>query len=74
MIIKSCVHFGICKMIRSIDHRDCLLRYLCELEALRLDAEKNGTGPDPGIEEDFFLLKVAKYNVEGTTYLIGSRH
>jgi hypothetical protein len=47
-------------MIRSIDHRDCLLRYLCELEALRLDAEKNGTGLDPAIEDDLFLLKVAK--------------
>ena len=61
LLMSIIIVYHFCKMIRSIDHRDCLLRYLCELEALRLDAEKNGTGPDPGIEEDFFLLKVAKY-------------
>ena len=51
-------------MIRSIDHRDCLLRYLCELEALRLDAEKNSTLLDPAIEDDLFLIKVAKYQLK----------
>lgn len=50
-------------MIRMIDHRDCLLRYLCELEASRDEAMKNHTALDPALEADLFLLKVAKYKI-----------
>lgn len=49
------------QMIRTIDHHECLLRYLCELEALRNESEKTGLSLDPAMEEHLILLKVAKY-------------
>lgn len=48
------------QLIRSIDHQDCLLRYLCELEALRVDAELKSTAMDPDFEADLILLRVAR--------------
>lgn len=47
-------------MISEIDHHHCLLRYLCELETLRLEAEKSSSALDPDLEPDLILLKVAK--------------
>lgn len=47
-------------MARTLDTNDCLLRFLCELEACRRDAEANKYALDPDLESDLILLKVAK--------------
>lgn len=46
-----------------MDRQSCLLRFLCELEGSRHEAEKNNLRLDPDLEEDLILLKVAKYVV-----------
>ncbi len=48
------------QVIRALDHKDCLLRFLCELEAHRSYAEKNNCTLDPDLESHLILLKVAK--------------
>ncbi|XP_046655549.1 uncharacterized protein LOC124349087 [Daphnia pulicaria] len=51
---------NILKLILSMDRQSCLLRFLCELEGSRHEAEKNNLRLDPDLEEDLILLKVAK--------------
>ncbi|EFX87473.1 hypothetical protein DAPPUDRAFT_306352 [Daphnia pulex] len=51
---------NILKLILSMDRQSCLLRFLCELEGSRKEAEKNNLRLDPDLEEDLILLKVAK--------------
>jgi hypothetical protein len=47
-----------------MDRRNCLLRFLCELEGSRQEAEKKNLPLDPDLEDDLILLKVAKYVVK----------
>jgi len=47
-------------LVRKLDPQDCLLRYLCELEALKNESKENSVPLDPGLEENLILLKVAK--------------
>ena len=61
-------------MIRSIDHHDCLLRYLCELESLRKKAEETGDILNPELAENLILLKVAKYDNNNKIILFRFRH
>ena len=48
------------QLIRSLDHRDCLLRYLCELEAARIETKNTGVALDADVESDMILLNIAK--------------
>lgn len=47
-------------MIRALDPQDCLLRFLCELEAYKNDAEINHYTLDPDLKSLTILLNVAK--------------
>ena len=47
------------QLIRSLDHRDCLLRYLCELEASRIESINSNKPLDFNTETDLVLLKIA---------------
>ena len=46
-----------------MDLRNCVLRFLCNLEGSRQEAEKNNLSLVPDQEKDLILLKVGKFIV-----------